>query len=345
MKAPFPYFGGKSKVAHIVWDALGQPKHYIEPFFGSGAVLLARPEYHPGMMETVNDKDGFISNVWRGIQFAPDEVARWCDWPINHADLCARRAELIRNEERLLKNLIADPQWCDPVLAGYWIWAASCWIGAGLTRPNATPELTENKGIHAIGKRPILTGFADKGVHAAGQRIDIPKDCQGKGVHAAGQIPNIPKDCQGKGIHKISSNIYKWMHELSNRLRHVRVVCGDWMQVCGGNWQDKNGNVGMFFDPPYGAIGRDKDIYSHDSMTIAKDVNAWVIERGSRSTFRIVLAGYREEHQNLLESGWVEQIWKSNGGYGNQSGENHNRERETLFFSPYCDRKQMKLGL
>lgn len=42
--APFPYFGGKSKVADIVWQALGQPRHYIEPFFGSGAVLLARPD-------------------------------------------------------------------------------------------------------------------------------------------------------------------------------------------------------------------------------------------------------------------------------------------------------------
>lgn len=47
MKAPFPYFGGKSTVAPIIWKALGQPKHYIEPFFGSGAVLLARPDYRP----------------------------------------------------------------------------------------------------------------------------------------------------------------------------------------------------------------------------------------------------------------------------------------------------------
>ena len=39
MKAPFPYFGGKSSVASLVWDALGQPKHYIEPFFGSGAQM------------------------------------------------------------------------------------------------------------------------------------------------------------------------------------------------------------------------------------------------------------------------------------------------------------------
>jgi len=27
LKAPFPYLGGKSSVADIVWDALGQPAH------------------------------------------------------------------------------------------------------------------------------------------------------------------------------------------------------------------------------------------------------------------------------------------------------------------------------
>ena len=43
LKAPFPYFGGKTKITNIVWQALGNPKMYIEPFFGSGVVLLNRP--------------------------------------------------------------------------------------------------------------------------------------------------------------------------------------------------------------------------------------------------------------------------------------------------------------
>ena len=90
---PFPvitYFGGKSKVADIVWRAIGQPAHYIEPFFGSGAVLLARPNFNPQKhVETINDKDGFVCNVWRALQADPDAVAKICDWPVNHADLCA----------------------------------------------------------------------------------------------------------------------------------------------------------------------------------------------------------------------------------------------------------------
>lgn len=77
MIAPFPYFGGKSTVAPLVWERLGDPPNYIEPFFGSGACLLARPGWSPesNWLETINDKDGFISNFWRALQADPEQVA------------------------------------------------------------------------------------------------------------------------------------------------------------------------------------------------------------------------------------------------------------------------------
>lgn len=125
LKSPFPYFGGKSTISHLIWEALGNFGMYFEPFFGSGAVLLQRPDYDPkNHTETINDKDGFIANVWRSLQFNPDEVAKYCDWPVNHADLSARRKRLIENEGYLLENLIVDDEWHDAKLAGYWIWAA-----------------------------------------------------------------------------------------------------------------------------------------------------------------------------------------------------------------------------
>ena len=43
LKAPFPWFGGKRRVAHIVWDRFGCVPNYVEPFAGSLAVLLGRP--------------------------------------------------------------------------------------------------------------------------------------------------------------------------------------------------------------------------------------------------------------------------------------------------------------
>jgi DNA adenine methylase len=324
MKAPFPYFGGKSRIASLVWDALGQPKHYIEPFFGSGAVLISRPDYDPtAHVETVCDKDGFVANVWRSLQSDPEEVAKWCDWPVNHADLSARKKKLIANEDRLLENLIADEKWCDPVMAGYWIWAACCWIGSGLT---------------SIGQRPHI-GNTGVGVHALSQRPHLSDT--GRGVHSIGQRPHMVDN--GKGVQEpYNTPIYTWFRDLSERLRNVRVVCGDWNRVCGGKWQDKMGVCGMFFDPPYGVTDRDTSVYHHDSITVAQDVNKWVAERGANPKYRIVLAGYYEEHDNLLQCGWTHQMWKTGGGYGNISGIGANSQgqknqfRECLFFSPHC---------
>ena len=44
-------------MADIVWQALGDVRQYVEPFAGSLAVLLGRPEWHEGTCETVNDAD------------------------------------------------------------------------------------------------------------------------------------------------------------------------------------------------------------------------------------------------------------------------------------------------
>lgn len=77
LKAPFPWFGGKSRVAPQVWAAFGDVPNYVEPFFGSGAVLLGRP-HEPGI-ETVNDLDGFVANAWRALAHDPEEVAYWAD--------------------------------------------------------------------------------------------------------------------------------------------------------------------------------------------------------------------------------------------------------------------------
>lgn len=61
MKAPFPWFGGKRRVAHLVWDRFGDVPNYVEPFAGSLAVLLERP--HTPRCETVNDKDCYLANL------------------------------------------------------------------------------------------------------------------------------------------------------------------------------------------------------------------------------------------------------------------------------------------
>jgi hypothetical protein len=103
LKAPFPWFGGKSRVADLVWERFGDVPNYVEPFAGSLAVLLRRP--HPPRIETVNDLDCFIANFWRAIQHDPEAVAHYANWPVNEADLHARHLWLVDRDgfrERLV---------------------------------------------------------------------------------------------------------------------------------------------------------------------------------------------------------------------------------------------------
>jgi len=321
VKAPFPYFGGKSAVASLVWQALGRPAHYIEPFFGSGAVLLLRPDFDPAShTETVCDLDGHLANVWRALQADPDAVARWCDWPVNHADLIARKAKLNLETVSLLERLCADDSYFDAKLAGYWIWAVSCWIGHGLISPNQIPHI----------------GNGGMGVHAKGQIPHISDS--GIGVHRKSIADTDAASRRGVG-EAYNTNLYAWFRELSERLRYVRVVCGDWSRVCGGDWQADVGTCGLFFDPPYSLeSGRNMGLYSTDDASVAHDVREWCRERADRKDHRIVLAGYYEEHDSLIAEGWTVHRYSGKGGYGNLGNGNGklNRHREALFFSPHC---------
>lgn len=289
LKAPFPWFGGKSTIAHRVWRYLGDVKSYFEPFFGSGAVLLNRPPTrHEKIYEVVCDLDGTLCNAWRSIKFKPQETAEWCSWPVNHIDLAARRRVLQREQAELVRQLVEDDMFCNPKLAGYWIWGVSCWIGGGF--------------------------MTDKIYNVAGQRPHLIDDIG---------VSNQP--------------LLDWFGALACRLRGVKVVCGDWTRVCGGNWQHKNKPVGMFFDPPYATDTRDTRIYQHDSLEIGKAVEAWARERGKHPDYRIVVCGYNDEYQLLLADGWRVEAWKTGGSYSNQGKtDNPNRHRERLFISPHC---------
>lgn len=160
LKAPFPYTGGKRRVAALVHEKLGSVDTYIEPFAGSLAVLLASPRR--AAVEVVGDLDGHITNVWRSIAWAPDDVARWAAWPPSSIDLRARRAWLIDQRAAMTQRLERDPMFFDAKAAGWWLW------GKGIWSPPMWPELPScqrdatmrlhcyGQGVHSLGNRDSL---------------------------------------------------------------------------------------------------------------------------------------------------------------------------------------------
>ena len=128
-KTPFPWFGRKQKVAHLVWQALGNVNAYTEPFGGSAAVLLARPKGHGVRVESYNDDDGLLVNFWRAVKAVPDEVAQHCSDPPYELTKHARHKALWNAKDVLVERLRADPEWYDAKYAGWWVWLVCISLG------------------------------------------------------------------------------------------------------------------------------------------------------------------------------------------------------------------------
>lgn len=73
MKALLRYPGSKWRIAKWIISHFPEHKSYLEPFFGSGAVLLNK---EPSAIETVNDLSGDIVNLFKVIREQPGELAR-----------------------------------------------------------------------------------------------------------------------------------------------------------------------------------------------------------------------------------------------------------------------------
>ena len=319
LQAPFPWFGGKSRVAGLVWDLFGEVQNYVEPFFGSGAVLLGRPGGAAGI-ETVNDKDGYVANFWRALSHNPEAVAAWADWPVNENDLHARHVWLRRQKATLVPRLEGDPMFFDAQIAGWWVWGLSAWIG---------------------GRFCGESGSGPWGVTDDGQLVHLGNAGQGVSrqlVHLGDAGQGVSRRLVHLGDAGQDSGLVKWFCALAARLRFVRVCCGDWTRICGPTPTSKQGLTAVFLDPPYGdADGRDLNLYAEDDGQVATDVRAWAIAHGDDPSLRIIVCGYDGTD---WPSKWRAIAWTAAGGYGNQGGGGGrgamNRHLERLYCSPTC---------
>ena len=304
VNAPFPYFGGKSRAAGLIWPRFGDVPNYVEPFAGSLAVLLARP--HAPRTETVNDLDCYLANFWRALKMVPHEVAEWADWPVNEADLHARHEWLIA-QDNFRQQMRTNPLYYSPKIAGWWVWGLCCWIG---------PGWCEVRGDgHPPEKLPHL-GDAGRGIHR-------------------NKLPHLGDAGRGDALRA-------WFSAFADRLRTVRVACGDWERVLGPSVTEKHGVTAILLDPPYAASEHDVS-YAASAGDVAADVRAWAVQHGDNPLLRIALCGYDTEH--AMPDGWTSATWKAKGGYGSQADGRgrENCSRETIWFSPHCVRIRQSL--
>jgi hypothetical protein len=359
LKTPFPWFGGKTDAAPLAWRLMGDVAHYVEPFFGGGAMLLRRP--HPAnrayFSETVNDKDGLLANFWRSIRLSPEETAEAASWPVSEVDKHARACAVLAEDRRLdIEHMMGDPDWHDPVLAGWWAWSVCIQIGAfgegGPWWPDADGRLRKwepgeprpEPGVSR--KRPFL-GDGGQGVNrpqlrepGVSRKRPFLGD-NGMGVnHPKLREPGVSRELDFHPF--VMPRLTEWLCFLSARLRHVRILCGDWRRAVGSgasltlSVRTGKGACGIFLDPPY--EGADvATVYRGDGhdRTLTADVVDWALDAGADERRRIVIAEFDGgTAERLLEHGWTEHEWFANGhlkgGYGVQ------QHRERLYASPHC---------
>lgn len=73
MKAVLKYPGSKWNIASQLVNMIPEHHSYVEPFFGSGAVLFNKPVSN---IETINDLDSDVTNLFRCIQMDSERLAR-----------------------------------------------------------------------------------------------------------------------------------------------------------------------------------------------------------------------------------------------------------------------------
>jgi len=304
VKAPFQYFGGKTKIVDLVWRRLGTPKQYIEPFCGSAAILLGAKQ--PASLEVVNDINGFIANFWRAVKHDPAAVAMAADYPVSHIDQGARHKWLMEQRERLAAEL-HDCHWPgDAKVAGWWLWGQCSWIGSGWCEWSQIPHVSDaGRGVQAIGQIPHV-GNA------------------GRGVQAIGQIPHVSNAGRGYETLLTTGGKASWvrLHELAARLERVRVLHGDWNRCLNHHYGGID--TAVFLDPPYRAY---ESLYGTGKECTADAVAQWASEN---SDLRIALCGHIGDYDL---AGWDCVQWdRGRLTYGSEK----TTALEAVWYSPAC---------
>jgi hypothetical protein len=286
--------------------------------------------------------------------------------------LTSRHLALKAAREELTARLFADPLYCDPLLGAWWLWGIASWIGDGwgvADGPwiNVDGRLVDRR-VEESAERRAQSGETLKRSNAQTLPIaSVPRkmpDVGGtrsteraptRGVQAYRHHAGVPRQMpevgagklwrkDGRGVQQSSlaepTALAAYFARLSDRLRRVRFLCGDWRRACKDSVTVNHGLTAVFLDPPYPQAEHDMAYHEAEAGDVWYQAAAWAVERGTDKRLRICIAGYWSETTDaLFPATWERQRWEARGGYANQKADGRGRanaKRECLWYSPHC---------
>ena len=325
LTAPFPWFGAKRRWAGLIWDRFGDDLGvYVEPFAGSLAVLLHRPDPLP--REVVCDTDGGICNFWRAIRSDPSIRSRI--GPTTRPFTKTSRHDTDGSFSGWSTTLPSYPRiqtTTTPKAAGWWVWGISLWIGPGWCHTSECQGTTATYHPRAYckGGTGVRCLSADK-ESSDGRPHMHNSSATGSGVSAQkqfGKRPHVKDHYGGSGVAaqkkfasgpgvstKTRHDLIDWFERIATRLKGTIVLNRGWGVGLDADRAHADAHrtqaAGrILLDPPYLTEGRSK-IYGSDvvgeSNRVAKESYEWALGHGDRyriayccheNVFRFLTAG------------------------------------------------------
>lgn len=204
-KPPFAYYGGKTRLAGDIAALLPAHQHYVEPFAGSLAVLLAKM---PSAMETVNDIDCDLMTFWRVLRDQPDDLARLAAFtPHARAEHQAAYDLNVTDLERARR-----------------VWVLLTQGRAGTLR-NTGWRFYRNPAGSSYGMPDYLAAYVDRIPPAAGRLARVSLECRDalEVIRDYGQHPDVLLYCDPPYL-ATTRNSTNYRHELAGANDHRQLA-------------------------------------------------------------------------------------------------------------------------
>jgi site-specific DNA-adenine methylase len=148
------------------------------------------------------------------------------------------------------------------------------------------------------------------------------------------------KACYAVPMWKKREALTEWIYALRKRLDKVEILCTDWTKPVSDahlsvSYGSGKQHTSVFLDPPYEGF---ETLYKH-RVSVSSQVRQWCIDKSDFEQLRIVVCGYNNEHDELLDYGFIKHVSKSVGGNLKENNDND----EYIWASKSCTKPVLTL--